>query len=70
MSKLIRLTDYVHIDPNTVVDVKVVSGSHTDRLFVSLSNGASHEVGCDYGKSIWDTQTRIIALINGARDQE
>lgn len=65
MSQLIQLSDGCWIDPDLVAEVKINERAGT--LTVRMRDGIGHSIGFDYGKSIYDTQRRVVAEINAAR---
>jgi len=65
MSQLIQLTDGCWIDPDLVAEVKMNELAAT--ITVRMRDGIGHPVGFDYGKSIFETQRRLVAEINAAR---
>lgn len=61
---LVQLTENIFVAPDQVASVEIMTDS--DRLWVRMKDGNKHGVGCDYGKSIYDTRRRIVAALNAA----
>jgi hypothetical protein len=64
---LVRITEYVHVAPDEIAYVETLP--EKDCIYVCMKNNVLHRVGRDYGKSVYDTQTRLLAEINAARSK-
>lgn len=62
---MIKLTDSLYVAADEVAEVSVVDGR--DGLHVRMKDGRTHWVGCDYGKSAWDTLRRLTGEIRSAQ---
>ena len=63
MIVLYKLNDEVHVNPQEIITVERIS----DRwIQVRMRNGDNYSVDADYGKSLYQTQARIIMEINEA----
>lgn len=65
MSMLIELSDRCHIDPDLVAEVTI--NERADTLKVRMRDGIGHNLGPDYGKSIYETRAALVNRINAAR---
>lgn len=62
---LIRLTDSLHVAPEDVSRIETLYDR--DGMRVYMKDGSVHWVPCDYGKSVSDTRTRLLAELNAGR---
>ena len=58
---MIRLTDTDYVNPADISRVSI--NHHRSGLIVTLRTGDKVEVPCDYGRSVWETQNRLIKEI-------
>lgn len=61
---MIRLTGTDYVNPQDITRVSI--NHHRDGLIVTLRTGDKVQVPCDYGKSAWETQRRLVGEINRA----
>lgn len=61
--RMIKLSTDVWVNPAYIAAVTL--GSYRDCLYVRMADGKEHRVETDYGKSVWETQGRLIGEING-----
>ena len=60
---LVSLGSGIAVNPEHVVSVTL--DFHGRYVLVKDVLGQTHEIGCDYGKSIYDTKNRIEKIISG-----
>lgn len=65
---MIKLKDALYVAADQVAEVSVPEGR--DGLHVRMKDGRVHWVGCDYGKSAWDTAGRLIKAIDDERARD
>lgn len=58
---MIRLKEGLYVNPEDVSEIHVDEG--TVKVLVRMRAGHTHIVGFDYGKSVWDTQRRLVAEV-------
>jgi hypothetical protein len=59
---LIKLSDLVYVAAAEVASLVV--NTHGTGITVRMRDGETHWVGNDYGKSVYETQTRLAREIN------
>lgn len=61
--RLVEITASLFVNPEDVATVTIPDRS--DFVRVALRTGETFNIGPDYSKSVWQTQTRIVAALRG-----
>lgn len=64
---MIKISDHLHVAAEDISEVIV--NYRADAVTVRMKTGVGHHAPNDYGKSVWDTQARLVKEINAARTQ-
>ena len=61
---IVILSNTVAVNPVQVADVVVNDGTNT--LTITMIDGRTHDLRCQYGMSIFKTRDELVKLMNGA----
>ena len=59
---LVILSNDIAVNPRHVVDV--VRDGDRNRIIITMVDGRTHSLPCEYGKSIFRTRDDLVKLIN------
>lgn len=62
---MLKLSDGCAVAASEIAEVVINATSNT--ITVRMKGGIGHHVGCDYGKTVWATQDRLLTEIDAAQ---
>lgn len=65
---MIKISTDVWLNPAYIASVSL--GGYRDCLYVRMADGKEHRVEMDYGKTVWETQDRLMKEIDALQSPD